>query len=200
MHRDARADRPSQESFDALWPIRRKLGEQFYDRFFELAPDTKDADVSRPYPFFLAYPLEGVVEDLGDIGGWQAEWKWDGIRAQLIRRQWRTFLWSRGEELITDRFPELEAAGALLPDVIDHVPEDLNRHLGTHLPVWPNVFPWHHRGGSGSLSGVVPRDARIASIANHVIVVAFCAATLWLSRRALRARDESSASPRSRVD
>ena len=54
-----------------------------------LAPDTRDADVSRPYPFFLAYPLEGAVEELGDIGDWQAEWKWDGIRAQLIRRGWR---------------------------------------------------------------------------------------------------------------
>jgi DNA ligase-1 len=86
-----------------------------------LAPDTRDADVSRPYPFFLAYPLEGKVEDLGDIHEWQTEWKWDGIRAQLIRRGWRVFLWSRGEELITDRFPELAAAGALLPDgtVID---------------------------------------------------------------------------------
>jgi DNA ligase-1 len=86
-----------------------------------LATDTRDADVSRPYPFFLAYPLEGAVEDLGDIREWQVEWKWDGIRAQLIRRGWRVFLWSRGEELITDRFPELAAAGALLPDgtVID---------------------------------------------------------------------------------
>ena len=66
-------------------------------------------------------PLEGDVEDLGDPADWQVEWKWDGIRAQLIRRQWRTFLWSRGEELITDRFPELEALGALLPEgtVID---------------------------------------------------------------------------------
>jgi DNA ligase-1 len=86
-----------------------------------LAPETKDADVSRPYPFCLAYPLEGTVEELGDRAGWQIEWKWDGIRAQLIRRQWQTFLWSRGEELITDRFPELEALGALLPEgtVID---------------------------------------------------------------------------------
>jgi DNA ligase-1 len=86
-----------------------------------IAPETKDADVSRPYPFCLAYPLEGTVEDLGDRGDWQVEWKWDGIRAQLIRRQWRTFLWSRGEELITDRFPEIEAVGALLPEgtVID---------------------------------------------------------------------------------
>jgi DNA ligase 1 len=81
-----------------------------------LAPGTQDADVSRPYPFCLAYPLESEVEELGDPAAWQIEWKWDGIRAQLIRRQWRTFLWSRGEELITERFPELEALGALLPE------------------------------------------------------------------------------------
>ncbi len=81
-----------------------------------LAEETADADVSRPYPFCLAYPLEGEVEELGDVGDWQIEWKWDGIRSQLIRRAWRTFLWSRGEELVTDRFPELAAAGALLPE------------------------------------------------------------------------------------
>jgi len=81
-----------------------------------LAKTTEDADVSRPYPFCLAYPLDGTVEDLGPVTEWQIEWKWDGIRSQLIRRQWRTFLWSRGEELITDRFPELAAAGALLPE------------------------------------------------------------------------------------
>ena len=81
-----------------------------------IAPDSSDADVSRPYPFCLAYPLEGPVEELGPPEEWQVEWKWDGIRAQLIRRQWRTFLWSRGEELITERFPEIEAVGALLPE------------------------------------------------------------------------------------
>ena len=86
-----------------------------------LATDTRDADASRPYPFYLAYPLEGEVEDLGEIHQWQIEWKWDGIRAQLIRRHSLTFLWSRGEELITERFPELEALGARLPEgtVID---------------------------------------------------------------------------------
>jgi DNA ligase 1 len=78
--------------------------------------DSADADVSRPYPFSLAYPLEGAVEELGDSREWQIEWKWDGIRAQLIRRQGHTYLWSRGEELITERFPELEALGALLPE------------------------------------------------------------------------------------
>src|SRR5215831_17027935 len=81
-----------------------------------LATDTRDADASRPYPFYLAYPLEGEVEDLGQIDQWQIEWKWDGIRAQLIRRHSLTFLWSRGEELITERFPELEALGARLPE------------------------------------------------------------------------------------
>jgi DNA ligase 1 len=81
-----------------------------------LAPREGDADISRPYPFCLAYPLEGEIEDLGDIRDWQIEWKWDGIRAQLIRRDNRTFLWSRGEELITTRFPELEATGSLLPE------------------------------------------------------------------------------------
>ena len=81
-----------------------------------LAKETADADVSRPYPFCLAYPLDGSVEELGAVGEWQIEWKWDGIRSQLIRRGWRTFLWSRGEELITERFPELEAVGGLLPE------------------------------------------------------------------------------------
>jgi DNA ligase-1 len=86
-----------------------------------LAQDTSDADISRPYPFCLAYPIEDDPSVLGDIGEWQAEWKWDGIRSQLVRRAGRTFVWSRGEELVTERFPELVAAGTHLPDgcVID---------------------------------------------------------------------------------
>jgi DNA ligase-1 len=86
--------------------------------FFErlVAPDTRDADVSRPYPFFLAYPLEDEAESLGPVGDWILEWKWDGIRSQLIRRAGRTFLWSRGEELLSGRFPEIEAVGSLLPN------------------------------------------------------------------------------------
>jgi DNA ligase-1 len=92
---------------------------EFFERL--IAPDTRDADVSRPYPFFLAHPLEGAPSDLGEPGDWIAEWKWDGIRAQLIRRAGRTFLWSRGEELLAGRFPEVEEIGALLPEgtVID---------------------------------------------------------------------------------
>jgi DNA ligase-1 len=69
----------------------------------------------RPYPFFLAYPLEDPPSSLGDIGDWQAEWKWDGIRAQLLARSTGISLWSRGEELITDRFPEIVEAADALP-------------------------------------------------------------------------------------
>jgi DNA ligase 1 len=86
-----------------------------------MSPDTADADLSRPYPFFLAYPLEADPQMLGGLDGWLVEWKWDGIRAQLVRRDGQTFLWSRGEELVTARFPELHEAAALLPNgtVID---------------------------------------------------------------------------------
>jgi DNA ligase 1 len=81
-----------------------------------VAPDTRDADVSRPYPFFLAFPLEEEPGALGESTDWLAEWKWDGIRVQLIRRNGKTFLWSRGEELLTGRFPEVEELGALIPE------------------------------------------------------------------------------------
>ncbi len=77
---------------------------------------TTDADWSRPYPFFLAYPLEQPPESLGSTSDWQVEWKWDGIRCQLVRRRGRTFLWSRGEELLAGRFPEVEACAEWLPD------------------------------------------------------------------------------------
>jgi len=79
-------------------------------------PGVSDADVSRPYPFFLASPLEEEPEALGDRAGWLAEWKWDGIRAQIVRRGGGAFLWSRGEELITDRFTDLSGVWAALPE------------------------------------------------------------------------------------
>ena len=81
-----------------------------------LSAEHTDDDRSRPYPFSLASPLEGDVAALGDIREWQVEWKWDGIRAQLIHRGGDIHLWSRGEELITHRFPEITAAATHLPD------------------------------------------------------------------------------------
>ncbi len=91
----------------------------FYSQL--VAKDTGDAEISRPYPFFLAYPIEGDPAQLGDPAAWIAEWKWDGIRSQIIRRSGQTFVWSRGEELVTERFPELQQLGGALPDgtVID---------------------------------------------------------------------------------
>ncbi len=74
------------------------------------------ADPARPYPFSLAHPLPGAPEELGSRAEWQAEWKWDGIRAQLIRRSGTAALWSRGEDLVTAQFPELIAAAAAFPD------------------------------------------------------------------------------------
>ncbi|MAB06852.1 MAG: ATP-dependent DNA ligase [Rhodobacteraceae bacterium] len=73
------------------------------------SPDPQE-DESRPYPFYLAYQLDGTPEDLGPPDDWLAEWKWDGIRGQLILRGGSHHVWSRGEELTTDRFPELARA------------------------------------------------------------------------------------------
>jgi DNA ligase-1 len=80
------------------------------------ARDNTDTNASRPYPFCLAYPLQAPPESLGPISDWLAEWKWDGIRAQVVRRQGKTFVWSRGNEIITERFPEIEVLGSNLPE------------------------------------------------------------------------------------
>ena len=74
------------------------------------------ANISRPYPFYLAYALDGTPETLGTPSNWRAEWKWDGIRGQLIVRDGKHFVWSRGEELMTNRFPELARAVDCLPN------------------------------------------------------------------------------------
>ncbi|CAN7200025.1 ATP-dependent DNA ligase [Variovorax sp. LjRoot290] len=74
----------------------------------------------QPYPFFLAHPFNLPLEQfdaaLGPPSQWLVEWKWDGIRAQLVKRAGRVWLWSRGEELVTERFPELAQMGETLPD------------------------------------------------------------------------------------
>jgi ATP-dependent DNA ligase len=85
---------------------------------FLVSKETGESQVSHPYPFSLAHPLEGEPDTLGDIHAWQAEWKWDGIRAQVIKRQGQAFIWSRGEELVTDRYPEVTAAIEPAPDGI----------------------------------------------------------------------------------
>ncbi|TWT91370.1 ATP-dependent DNA ligase [Neorhodopirellula pilleata] len=108
-----------------------KASADFVDRLVD--PDTDDAVLSRPYPFCLAHALQGdngegeesefkhemlapVVSGLGGVSDYIAEWKWDGIRGQVIRRSGQTFVWSRGEELMQGRWPEVERAAEFLPD------------------------------------------------------------------------------------
>ncbi|RSZ38897.1 ATP-dependent DNA ligase [Variovorax beijingensis] len=89
-----------------------------------IAPESGAEQVQKtsgqPYPFFLAHafnlPLEQFDAALGPPAGWIVEWKWDGIRAQLVKRAGASWLWSRGEELVTERFPELAVLGDALPD------------------------------------------------------------------------------------
>ncbi|MDQ7975130.1 MAG: ATP-dependent DNA ligase [Rhodocyclaceae bacterium] len=89
-----------------------------------IAPETEGEQNTvtsgQPYPFFLAHPFNVGVEQfdalLGPPGDWLVEWKWDGIRAQLVKRAGQVWLWSRGEELVTERFPELATMGEALPD------------------------------------------------------------------------------------
>ena len=77
--------------------------------FQNLVLEEKESDyLSKPYPFYLAYALESKLEDLGSISDWSAEHKWDGIRSQVILRNDEIFIWSRGEELVTDKYPEFQ--------------------------------------------------------------------------------------------
>jgi len=128
-------------------------------------------DISRPYPFFLAYPIQETSEKhktaeeiqivLGEAGEWQAEWKWDGIRAQLIKREGKIFIWSRGEDLATEKFPELHPFMNALPDgtVIDG--EILSFQNGLPLPF--NVL--QTRIGRKNLSKKILEESPVALIA-----------------------------------
>ncbi|WP_254721898.1 ATP-dependent DNA ligase [Kovacikia minuta] len=87
--------------------------------FQQLIQQEEDEQLSpsRPYPFFLAAPLEEErFQQEPDFSRWQAEWKWDGIRAQIIRRAGEVFIWSRGEDLVTEQFPEIAEFFLTLPD------------------------------------------------------------------------------------
>ncbi len=90
--------------------------------FQELILDEKNSDFqSKPYPFYLAYPIEGEVSGLGKAEDWAIEHKWDGIRSQTIIRAGEMYVWSRGEELVTDKYPEFQKLLGVIPDgtVID---------------------------------------------------------------------------------
>lgn len=128
-------------------------------------------DISRPYPFFLAYPIQETSEKqksaeeiqnaLGDAENWQAEWKWDGIRAQMIKRDGKIFIWSRGEDLSTEKFPELHPFLNALPDgtVIDG--EILSFQNGLPMPF--NVL--QTRIGRKNISKKILEESPVAVIA-----------------------------------
>jgi len=82
--------------------------------------DIGPLDVGQPYPFFLAHQLDSAESEiaarLGAPDDWIVEWKYDGIRAQVVKRAGQVWIWSRGEELVTERFPEIVALAGALPD------------------------------------------------------------------------------------
>ena len=94
-----------------------------------LAPaDTAQPGDGRPYPFCLARALQAAPESLGDCSGWQVQWQYDGLRAQLVKRAGQVWIWSDDGELVTDRVPEVASAAAALPD---------GTVLDGELLVWP---------------------------------------------------------------
>ncbi|WP_455930728.1 ATP-dependent DNA ligase [Pseudomonas fluorescens] len=136
-----------------------------------IAAESSDEHAQRggqPYPFFLAHGLAQPVEQfdtlLGAPADWQVEWKWDGIRAQLVKREGRLWVWSRGEELVTERFPELHSLVSGLPDgtVIDG-----------EIVVWKDaVQPFallQQRIGRKTLSKKVLEDAPVAVLAYDLL-------------------------------
>jgi DNA ligase-1 len=136
-----------------------------------IAAESSDEHAQRggqPYPFFLAHglsqPLEQFDALLGSPADWQVEWKWDGIRAQLVKREGRLWVWSRGEELVTERFPELHSLVNGLPDgtVIDG-----------EIVVWKDaVQPFallQQRIGRKTLGKKILEDAPVAVLAYDLL-------------------------------
>ncbi len=136
-----------------------------------IAAESSDEHAQRggqPYPFFLAHGLAQPVEQfdtlLGSPADWQVEWKFDGIRAQLVKREGRLWVWSRGEELLTERFPELHSLVSGVPDgtVIDG-----------EIVVWKDsVQPFallQQRIGRKTLSKKVLEDAPVAVLAYDLL-------------------------------
>ena len=97
----------------------RPTGAGFLQLIAAQSDDEHKLRGGQPYPFFLAHQLQGEPAALGDMANWQVEWKYDGIRAQLVRRGGQNYLWSRGEDLITERFPELAALALPEGTVVD---------------------------------------------------------------------------------
>jgi DNA ligase 1 len=140
-------------------------------RFEQIVSHTSSgpADAGQPYPFFLAHQLDAAVEEfetkLGPPTDWLVEWKYDGIRAQVVKRAGTVWIWSRGEELMTDRFPEIVALAAALPD---------GTVLDGEIVVWRGAGPapfnlLQQRIGRKTLNKKVLADAPVAFIAYDLL-------------------------------
>ncbi|MCE0461602.1 MULTISPECIES: ATP-dependent DNA ligase [Pseudomonas] len=153
-----------------------------------IASESEDEHAQRggqPYPFFLAHALSAPVEQfdtlLGPASDWQVEWKWDGIRSQVIKRDGHLWVWSRGEELVTERFPELHPLAQALPDgtVIDgeivvwKSSQPLNdQAFDPDTPLQPSVQPFallQQRIGRKTLSKKVLEDAPVVVMAYDLL-------------------------------
>jgi DNA ligase-1 len=153
-----------------------------------IAAESADEHAQRggqPYPFFLAHALAQPVEQfealLGPASRWQVEWKWDGIRAQVVKRAGQLWIWSRGEELVTDRFPELGTLIHGLPDgtVIDgeivvwkSAQPDTEDAFNPHSPTAPAVQPFallQQRIGRKTLSKKILSDVPVVILAYDLL-------------------------------
>jgi DNA ligase-1 len=150
------------------WPVTA----EWFASLMSSAPAA--ADLSRPYPFYLASPLAADPATLGDPRDWLIEWKWDGIRSQLVRRGGGIHLWSRGEELITHRFPEIAAAATNLPDGVVLDGEVLAFRDGRPLPF-------------AALQQRIGRQRQVHQMARAVPVVFMAYDVLELQGRDIRA-------------
>jgi len=131
----------------------------------DLVLSDQTQDDSRPYPFYLAYALEDECESLGDPQDWQAEWKWDGIRGQIILRNQNLFVWSRGEELVTDKYPEYASLATSLPQGVVLDGEILPFRDGKPLPF--SVL--QTRIGRKNLTPKIQREAPVAFVAYDLL-------------------------------
>lgn len=131
----------------------------------DLKAENSTSAAANPKPFFLASPLEGPPASLGPRSDWQVEWKWDGIRCQVVRRGGRAHVWTRGEELATDRFPEV--AGLL-----DRLPEGTIIDGEIVASRDGGILPFHdlqRRIGRVSVPGKLLREVPVALIAYDIL-------------------------------
>ena len=147
---------PSASKFIALTAINAGAGDDILD-------------AGQPYPFFLAHQLDAPLAELdarlGPVGDWQVEWKYDGIRGQIVKRAGQVWLWSRGEELVTERFPEIVALAQDLPD---------GTVLDGEIMVWQEGAPasfalLQQRIGRKTLGKKVLADAPVTFMAYDIL-------------------------------